>query len=81
MTSKNSLCIKCAKLEAASDALCIPARSKEPRLISTCLHGGVNAGNRKQCKNFEPAVQWIIEMRLDVFKRHEKVIEADQAEE
>lgn len=81
MTSKNSLCIKCEALETYSDTLCIPARSKEPLLISTCRYGGVNAGNRKQCKNFVPALPGLVESRLDVFKRYEKAKEANQAEE
>lgn len=71
MTSKNSLCIKCKNLETYH-SLCTPAGGKEALLISSCLYGGVNAGNRKQCKSFEPTEQEKITERLNIFKEFEK---------
>lgn len=72
MTSKNSLCIKCGLLDTYTDALVTPDGSDEPLLISRCLYGGVNAGNRKQCKHFEQASTKTIDERLEVFKEFRK---------
>lgn len=72
MTSKSSVCMKCAALQTYGDALCTPTGGEEAMLISVCIYGGVNAGNRKQCRRFIPALPGLVEMRLDVFERYEK---------
>lgn len=70
MTSENSLCVRCAALHTYEDALCVPTGSREALLISDCAYGGANAGNRKQCQRFIPALPGLVEMRLDVFKNY-----------
>ena len=72
MTSKSSICIKCAALSTYEDALCVPAGSKEALLISDCAYGGINAGNRKQCQKFVPALPGLVEMRIAVIESYEK---------
>lgn len=54
MTERNSICIQCKNLDAFTNALEISTTGTKS-LISSCLYGGRNAGNRKNCKTFERA--------------------------
>lgn len=65
MTSKNSICVKCKHLYASTEGYCVTNNGNY--LVSTCLFGGKNAGNRKKCKRFEEANKQTIQKRLNVF--------------
>ena len=62
MTYKESICVLCANLYANTSAYCI--NNGKRNLISECLYGGNNAGNRKKCKNFRQAKPKIVAERL-----------------
>lgn len=64
MTHKGSICVSCANLYASTNAVCINDGKRS--LISECLYGGRNAGDRKSCKNFRQANPKIIEERIKV---------------
>ena len=67
MTERNSICIQCRNLNAFTDAL-LTAKNGTKSLISSCLYGGTNAGNRKTCKYFEKAEEKQILNRIACFK-------------
>ena len=64
MTYKESICVLCANLSAAEHAVCV--NNGKRNLISECLYGGKNAGNRKKCKNFRQAKQKIVAERINL---------------
>lgn len=66
MTTKNSICVKCEILSACMTGCVISKKGRS--LISSCKHGGKNAGNRKTCKHFKEADPVIIEERLKLLK-------------
>lgn len=66
MTTQNSICIKCKKLVAYS-GICI-GQDGTQSIISTCLYGGKNAGNRKTCIDFVETDEKTISERLENFK-------------
>lgn len=65
MTTKNSICMKCAHLYAYTIGVCYSGGVYS--LISHCMYGGKNAGNRKTCKCFEKAEERIIKERESCF--------------
>lgn len=66
MTTKDSICVRCAVLLADTTAFCTSKGVNS--LISDCAYGGKNAGNRKKCKNFVEADKNTIERRLEVLE-------------
>ena len=62
MTTKDSICIKCSHL--VSYSCVITSLSGERRLMSECMYGGKNAGNRKKCSKFKMSDLLTIERRL-----------------
>lgn len=67
MTTKDSICVRCAVLLAHTDAF-VRHEDDSISLISDCAYGGKNAGNRKTCKNFVEADKNTIERRLEVLE-------------
>ena len=67
MTAIEHICVKCETLHHCHDSWCIDNRGKR-YLISYCLKGGKNAGNRKTCKRFKQASDDIITDRLNILK-------------
>lgn len=63
MTTKDSICVRCANLSAYTNAL-FTSNSGVKSLTSECYYGGKNAGNRKKCKSFKEASEETIERRL-----------------
>ena len=70
MTTKNSVCIKCKHLDAITGAHCITTNGTRS-LISICIYGGKNAGNRKTCKMFQRADEINISNRLATLEEGE----------
>lgn len=70
MTTKNSICIKCENLIACTTGCFIS--NGEKALISSCKYGGKNAGDRKTCKQFQPANEFIIAARFALLRKGEK---------
>ena len=71
MTTINSICLKCRRLYA--DAYCCCTSSDGTKsLISTCMYGGKNAGNRKTCRDFEKAREDVIAERIACLKGEQK---------
>lgn len=67
MTTKDSICVRCAVLLAHTDAF-VRHEDDSISLISDCAYGGKNAGNRKKCINFVEASEETIERRMQVFE-------------
>lgn len=65
MTTKDSICVRCAVLLANTSAVCTSPNGVKS-LISDCAYGGKNAGNRKKCINFVEADENTIEKRMRV---------------
>lgn len=68
MTNEESVCVRCRNLYASTSAVCIGTNGKRS-LISECLYGGKNAGNRKSCKHFRGANPLIIAERLKILRK------------
>ena len=66
MTTKDSICVRCAVLLADTTAIFTSNGVKS--LVSDCVYGGKNAGNRKTCKNFVEAGKDTIERRMKVLE-------------
>lgn len=62
MTYKESICVSCANLIASERAYC--TNNGKRNLISECPYGGLNAGNRKKCKEFRQAKSETVSARL-----------------
>ena len=62
MTHKDSICISCRFLNAYTNAIVFTGKGRS--LISECHYGGINAGDRKNCKRFEKASEKTIKERL-----------------
>lgn len=69
MTERNSICIQCKNLNVFLNTINISANGTKS-LISDCLYGGINAGNRKTCKDFEKAEEQQILDRIACFKEY-----------
>ena len=67
MTCKDSICVSCKLLNTYETSY--GCKNDEIYLISGCLYGGINAGNRKKCKRFEKAPSDVIQRRMAVFNR------------
>lgn len=65
MTTKDSICIRCENLDCFLNAK--DTTNGVESLISNCLYGGKNAGDRKTCSRFKPASEDVIKERLNVF--------------
>ena len=70
MTTKNAICIRCENLYAETSAFCI-SDNGNISLISNCLYGGKNAGNRAKCKRFKEARAEVIAEREKIFVERE----------
>lgn len=68
MTTKDSICVRCAVLVAYTNAYTGSKKDNNIALISGCAYGGKNAGNRKKCVNFVEADENIIEGRMRVLE-------------
>ena len=67
MTYKESICVLCANLSASEKAVCV--NDGKRNLISECLYGGKNAGNRKKCKKFRQAKPEIVTKRIGLLDK------------
>ena len=70
MTRIDSVCVKCENLIASESGVDISCNIRS--LISQCVFGGKNAGNRKSCKKFKKASDEIIESRLKLLRGDRK---------
>ena len=68
MTTKDSICVRCAVLLAYTNAYTGSKEDNNIALISDCAYGGKNTGNRKKCKNFVEADKNTIERRMKVLE-------------
>jgi hypothetical protein len=67
VTTKDSICIRCENLDCFLSAMDTTDGVKS--LISRCLYGGKNSGNRKTCSKFKPASEDVIKARLNAFNK------------
>ena len=67
MTTENSICISCENLDCVTSAVFTSHGVRH--LVSTCLYGGKNAGNRSSCSKYERASDNAIGKRLDALNR------------
>lgn len=68
MTTKDSICVRCAVLLAYTNAYTGSKEDNNIALISECAYGGKNAGNREKCKTFKEASEDTIKRRMRVFE-------------
>jgi hypothetical protein len=66
MTRANDICVRCKNLDATTSVVC--TSGGERHLISFCVKGGKNAGQRKSCRKFEKANEETIEKRLKALR-------------
>lgn len=67
MTTINSICVKCRRLYSSTNGCCVSSDGTRS-LISNCMYGGKNAGNRKTCRDFEKTSEDVIAARIACLK-------------